>query len=115
MRSNDETKLPKWAQEEMARLRSRATYWQDEAAKNLAAREDVASTDTVLRANIYRADQAMGLPPGSSIRFTPSMADRPDEFIEARIKDGVLEIYAGRRVTIRPVASNRVDIELEPR
>jgi len=105
MRTNDESKLPRWAQQEMTRLRDRlredVAYWKAKAHQATTPGE----SDTILVDGMAEH----GLPAGSTVRFMLRCLEPEDAhtqtFIDVRVKDDRLELTAGDVVpVIRPAA-----------
>lgn len=111
---NDTNKLPKWAQDEMERLRRDVTYWKAKAHEYLHAEQDPSTTDTAVRG--FGLEKDRGLPIGTSVAFRLSSRTRPKDwgnFAHVQIKDGALEINTGRSMVIIPHVTNVIRIRIE--
>lgn len=98
----DRSRLPKWAQQEMERLENDAKAWKEQVQGAKAG-----LTDTLLR---YRPEPDRGLPMGSTMVFKTLGGE-----IEARMKDGSLEVRAlGGSLVLEPYTSNVVHLSSRP-
>lgn len=104
---NDRTKLPKWAQHEMARLEDSANYHKRRLMESIG--ESERGTDTAIHLGYNQTP--VGLPNGTVIRF-----ETENGTIEARVESGdlMLSAYQGS-LSIRPIVSNAVRAGVVPR
>jgi hypothetical protein len=111
---NDPSKLPKWAQDEMERLRRDVTYWKAKAHEYLHAEQDPSTTDTAVRG--FGLEKDRGLPVGTCIAFklaSKRYRDALGNFAHVQVKDGALEINTGRSMVIIPHVTNVIRIRIE--
>lgn len=102
--SNDETKLPKWAQTELQRLRSNMLSLE----KKLQAFAGVDKTKIQIDPYSGRGRHPMYLPDSITVRFTVDGGN-----IDLRLRDGRLEVSASSpgaadHLSVWPRASNMV-------
>lgn len=105
----DLSRLPKWAQDEIDNLKRDVHQRQlriDELLKTLESAAG-ADTDTFL-VDYMNNPHYRPLPPGSSARF--KTGEHTSDFVEARIKDGIVEIYGGDALQIELHSSNTFKI-----
>lgn len=110
-----EAKLPKWAQEELVRLRDKlaheVAYWKGKAYEATGPEPSDILVD-------YRHDSTPRfLPSDSRVRFTldadPNFFPQRRRSVEAMIKDGELQLYAGEgKLIVMPVASNVIGVRV---
>lgn len=99
----DRTKLPKWAQQELARLEQSVEYWQGLAVVGPEG------SDTFVRQGWTREAGQLLKPLGDS----PSILfDTQSGRIEARVQDDYLQVasYGAGWLQIRPQSSNVVRV-----
>lgn len=84
----DTSKLPKWAQNKIARLQSDADYWRVKA--HAAAGTDGSTTDTYIQELQDNRFVERGLPPGTPVIFRLEGGSAEGE---VRVKDGALQVY----------------------
>lgn len=107
-----EQKLPKWAQDELRRLRMRNDEYKSMLAPPLAE-----YTDTFYDPHWNHEDlesEGRPLPPGAIVRF--KLGDHWEQYIDCKVdrfRPGdapFLSVRAGRGLTITPSSSNHVEI-----
>lgn len=101
---NDVSRLPKWAQRRLEAAEREVEHW-----KRLA-HEGPEDTDTFI--NTYDiGTPGRPLEKGASIRF--KVGGRGRGFIEAKLRDGYVEIYADGSIAVQPQSSNVVKVFME--
>jgi hypothetical protein len=93
-----EERLPKWAQEELARLRRQVLR---ERALNDDLRGKVGETNTHVQ-NYGSDDQP--LPKDARVQFR--MGERYDQYVTVNVEGDALWLHGGRFLTIHPHVSN---------
>ncbi len=102
-----EQRLPKWAQEKLTDARRRVRDANELAqAARLATKPD--ETDTL----IDPWGDSIGLPKGERVRFLLADDDNLREWVDVRVKDGVLELMGGGSLVLRPQVTNVVHIKV---
>lgn len=108
MSTKSESRLPQWAQDELAslrlRLRQDVEHWKRKAFE--ACLPEPGRTNTYV--NDPMSDARHGLPSGTRVRFEVGKTDR--DWIDVYVQDGKLMIMAGDCISIDPRASNTVTI-----
>lgn len=101
-------RLPKWAQSELQRLNANIADAEERARAAFGADE------TTIEVSPHRSAEdgqaRTFLPDRTVIRFRLATG-----YVEASIRDGSLHLLAGRRLSVRPWASNVVTVEDDPR
>ncbi|MEU9560328.1 DUF7239 family protein [Streptomyces fumanus] len=100
-----EARLPKWAQEELSRLRRSLVQAE---ARNAELRGKVGKTNTHVQ-NFGQDDQP--LPNGSTVRFQ-LRSDHWDQYVSARVERGRLSLLGGRSLLVLPHVSNALYLSL---
>lgn len=104
--SEDVTKLPKWAQQRIARAEANEQYAKDRLAETVKGDQN----SPVVLVRGYR-DDLVPLPQLSRIRFNLEHGH-----VEAYLNQGRVELYAGNtsvaRLAVFPHVSNVVHVEL---
>jgi hypothetical protein len=102
--SNDITKLPKWAQQEIERLENSVEYHKGRLAESIPQGEG--ASDTIVYMGY--GEEHVGLPNGTPIRFQTG-----DGVVEARVKGDTVEIHTvGGSIGIFPHVSNVVGVKV---
>lgn len=102
--TNDVTKLPRWAQWELEKLRNNLAAAQRELA---AMRGEAPAASPVILNTIMQKDVL--LPDHASIRF--GLPDLPvrygrDRWVEVSLQNEAVRVYASHYLVIRPAGSN---------
>lgn len=115
-----EGKLPKWAQQEIARLRDAATS----ADKRVAAAEERAEEarlktkpDEVNTLWAPRYNEDIGLGNGERIRFLLGKQSRTWDNVDVKVTSHdpeLLEVHAGRSMLVHLNSSNLIYLRLRP-
>lgn len=101
---NDLSRLPKWAQRRLETAEREAAHWKQ------VAHDGPEDTDTFI--NTYDlGSKGIPLQKGASIRFI--VGDGRRGYIETKLKDGYVEVYADESIAIQPQSSNVVKVFLE--
>lgn len=112
-----ESKLPLWARQRMAGMRSWVAYARDQmveaqaAAQQAIAGTDPSITDTVYVLEMGATASEVGLPPGQVVRF--KLGEK--QGIDVQVVAGRLELSAHRgQLVLRTRFQNEVHVQVEP-
>lgn len=104
---NDRSKLPRWAQNELAALESSVEYHKRRLNESIG--EGGEGTDTIIY--MGHDEPAHGLPNGTPIRFLTDHG-----VIEARTEDGRLNVRSSHgSLVLLPVVTNSIVVDVIPR
>lgn len=100
-----EAKLPRWAQDELAKERAKARYAERQLAEHKA---------TVPQSRLWHGDydNPIYLPDCNTVHWQLYGGDRLFDQIQVRMDGGALEVTGGHAIAIEPNSSNFVHIRL---
>jgi len=112
-----EAKLPLWARQRLAGMRSWVAHTRDQMEEAQAAAQqaivgtDPSGTDTVYVLEMGATASEVGLPRGQVVRFKLG----PRQGVDAQVVDGRLELSAHRgQLVLRGRFRNEVHVQVEP-
>jgi hypothetical protein len=109
-----EQRLPRWAQQELAHLRSQLKTAQTNLREAYGARPGATAV-----VNPYDEARPVAWGPYDTIRFTtdgsPYDPERDQPYIDVRFTDSALRVQASSMLIVRPWASNVAHISVEER
>ncbi len=98
-------RLPKWAQQRIAKLEADIDYWRKQAHQATVEGE----SDTILATGMREDDKA--LPSGSKVRFkvAPTNWD-PEACVECQCRDGRVRVFCSGRASVLMESANVFEI-----
>jgi len=110
-------KLPLWARQKLAGMRSWVAHTRDQmveaqaAAQQAIAGTDPSITDTVYVLEMGATASEVGLPPGQVVRFKLG----PRQTVDVQVVDGRLGLSAHRgQLVLRTRFQNEIYVQVEP-